>query len=106
MPHGKQSVIAYRETMLEISMCLDQHLHTTALWGVDANVSMRGFEDGRFVGLATLSLKKQLVPPLNKNAPLSSTTSCLRSTCEWPTLRHTNAVRLEQGGVMRKGRLK
>ena len=51
VPHGKQSVVAYRQTMHEFSLCLDRFFkqgstHHSAVMGAGANVSLCGFVDG------------------------------------------------------------
>ena len=62
LPHARQSVVSYRETVQEITSCLERFKsafprHHVVL-GADCNVSLNGFEDGRFVGDATVPLTK------------------------------------------------
>ena len=62
LPHARQSVVSYRETLHEITCCLEHFKsafprHHVVL-GADCNVSLNGFEDGRFVGDATVPLTK------------------------------------------------
>ena len=62
MPHARQSVLSFSETLQEITCCLDHFKaafprHHVVL-GADANISLNGFEDGRFVGDATVPLTK------------------------------------------------
>ena len=62
LPHARQSVLSYRETLQEITCCLERFksafpLHHVVL-GADANASLNGFEDGRFAGNATVPLAK------------------------------------------------
>ena len=62
LPHARQSVMSYRETLQEITSCLERFKsafprHHVVL-GTDCNVSLNGFEDGRFVGGATVPLTK------------------------------------------------
>ena len=61
-PHARQSVLSCRETLQEITCCVERFKsafprHHVVL-GADANASLNGFEDGRFVGDATVPLKK------------------------------------------------
>ena len=62
LPHARQSVLSYRETLQEITCCLERFKsvfprHHVVLVA-DCNVSLNGFEDGRFVGDATVPLRK------------------------------------------------
>ena len=62
MLHARQSVLSYRETLQEISCCHNRFKavfprHHVVL-GADANISLNGFGDGRFVGDATVPLTK------------------------------------------------
>ena len=57
LPHARQSVLSCRETLQKITCCLERFKsafpqHHVVL-GADANTSLNGFEDGRFVGDAT-----------------------------------------------------
>ena len=62
LPHARQSVLSYRETLQEITCCLDRFKSAFprhhVLLGANANISLNGFEDGRFVGDATVLLTK------------------------------------------------
>ena len=58
LPHARQSVMSYRETLQEITCCLERFKsafprHHVVL-GADCNVSLNVFEDGRVVGDATV----------------------------------------------------
>ena len=60
LPHARQSVMSCRETLQEIKCCFERFKsafprHHVVL-GADANVSLNGFEDGRFVGDAAVPL--------------------------------------------------
>ena len=62
LPHARQSVLSYRETLREITCCLERFKsafprHHVEL-GADCNVSLNGLEDGRFVGGAAVPLTK------------------------------------------------
>ena len=62
LPHARQSVMSYSETLQEITCGLERFKsafprHHVVL-GADCNVSLNGFEDGRFVGDATSPLTK------------------------------------------------
>ena len=62
LPHERQSVMSCRETLQEITSCLERYKsafprHHVVL-GADCNASLNGFEDGRFVGDATVPLTK------------------------------------------------
>ena len=62
LPHARQSVMSYRETLQEITCCLERFKsafprHHVVL-GADCNGSLNGFEDFRFVGDATVALTK------------------------------------------------
>ena len=62
LPHARQSVMSYRETLQEITCCLERFKsafprHHVVL-GADCNVSLNGFENFRFVGDATVPLTK------------------------------------------------
>ena len=59
LPHARQSVMSYRETLQEITCCLERFKsafprHHVVL-GADSNTSLSGFEDG---GDATVPLTK------------------------------------------------
>ena len=62
LPHARQSVMSYRETLQEITCCLERFksasLRHHVVLGDDCNVGLNGFEDGRFVGDATVLLTK------------------------------------------------
>ena len=62
LPHARQSVLSYSETLQEITCCLERFksafLRHHVVLGADCNVSLNGFEDGRFVGDATVPLTK------------------------------------------------
>ena len=62
LPHARQSAMSLWETLQEITCCLGRPKsafprHHVVL-GADCNVSLNGFEDGRFVGDATVPLTK------------------------------------------------
>ena len=52
-PHARQRVLSSRETLQEITYCLNRFV-----LGANANISLNGFEGGRFVGDATVPLTK------------------------------------------------
>ena len=57
LPHARQSVLSYRETLQEVTCCLERFKSAFprrhVVLGADCNVSLNGFEGGRFVGDAT-----------------------------------------------------
>ena len=62
LPDARQSVMSSKETLQEITCCLERFKsacprHHVVL-GADANVSLNGFGDGRFVGDATVPVTK------------------------------------------------
>ena len=62
LPHARQSVLSYRETLREVTCCHARFKsafprHHVVL-GADCNVSLNVFEDGRSVGDATVPLTK------------------------------------------------
>ena len=62
LPHARHSVMSFRETLQEITCCLERFKsafprHHVVL-GADCNVSLNGFVNFRFVGDATVPLTK------------------------------------------------
>ena len=65
LPHARQSVMSFREMLQEITCCLERFKsafprHNVVL-GADCIVSLNGFEDGRFVGDATVPLAESQI---------------------------------------------
>ena len=62
LPHARQSVMSYRERSKRSRVALNVSsllfLGTNVVLGADCNVSLNGFEDGRFVGDAAVPLTK------------------------------------------------
>ena len=65
LPNARQSVLSFWEMIQEITSCLERFKSAfprhNVVFGADCNVSLNGFEDGRFVGDATVPFNESQI---------------------------------------------